>query len=203
MFIQKSPPLSWKHWHTDFYHLRAGNPKVQPCFMWVTCWWASVSSAVWAALQSPSGNPCRGPGHSLLLLGRRGAGPQRDDGAWWCLPVKDCCLWEGVRGLLCAFPPLMGRLPEQDDTMEPISRVWLYPTIRVRNAELLLIEQKQLTLGPVCCQGGTLQAAPPPVHLSQCSSATASPHTHTGQLWVLIDSLVCLMDHNSDVQFRI
>lgn len=94
------------------------------------------------ALSAPPGTPCALWAEEKQEF--RGA-----MGAQWWLPVRGCCLWEGVRSLICAFLPLMGKPLEQDDTMEPISTAWLCPTIQVRNAELLLIEKKQLTLGSV------------------------------------------------------
>lgn len=202
--FKKPLPLSWKHWHSDFYHLRAGNPKVWPCFVWVVCWWASESSAAWAALQTLSGNPCRGPGHSLHLLGRRRAAPQRGDGGMVVAPSQGLLpLGRCEKPHLC-FSTTHGKAPRAGWHHGTISTAWLCLSIQVRNAELLLIEKKQLTLlWPVCCQGGTLHAALPPVHLSLCSSVTASPHTHTDSSgWFWTHTLVCLMDHNSDIQFR-
>lgn len=110
-------------------------------------------------------------------------------GAWWWLLVRGCCLWEGVRtlivhhskmrSLICAFPSLVDKPPEQGDTMEPISTAWLCPTIQVRNAELLLTEKQQ----PNCDLCGakvelcTLQLLLPTPLSAPCNTLPTHPRT--------------------------
>lgn len=157
----------------------------------------------------PTGNPCRAPG----TLFTRWAQEEQDHrgvmGAWWWLLLRGCCLWEGVRTLICpplltcAFPPLMDKPPEQDDTMEPMSTACLCPTIQVRNAELLLTEKQQPNWDVSDAKAELCM-----LHLLLPTSLSAPlqhpPHlpTEDSSVWLWTHTLVSWMDHNSNVQFR-